>query len=37
MIPRILYSSIICEMLLYNRQLAVITYEDKYVVRAAYR
>ena len=36
-IPQILHSSIICELLLYNRQFVIITYELKYVVQAAHR
>ena len=35
--PHILYSSNICEILLYNRQLFVITHELIYGVRAAIR
>ena len=35
--PHVLYSSNICEILLYNRELVVTTYEPIYVVRAAHR
>ena len=35
--PHVLYSSNICEILLYNRQLVVITHELSYGVRAAIR
>ena len=35
--PHVLYSSNICETLLYNRQLVVITYELICVIQAAHR
>ena len=35
--PHVLFSSNICEILLYNRQWVVIMYELIYVVQAAHR
>ena len=35
--PHVLYNSNICEILLYNRQLVVVTHELIYGVRAAHR
>ena len=37
LVPNVLYSSNICEILLYNRHLVVITHELIYGVWAAYR